>query len=246
MTSHYQRIRMAKALTGTLAKKYKDIVFIGVYGSVARGDDDSYSDIDLLVVTGKRKLGIRPFIFRSVPVMLTIKTKKEALEAVKKIDELWPAEAGKYFYAKPLYGGTVLQKELKKVLKTTKKKEFDTAASSILVGIGEDVGKIKNAASRKLTERASEYAIITAYFFTLFVALLNRKYYKRDGARRLEEARSFKKLPEKYVFLMNRLYRSKSPKELAITAQKLYDNCLDIAKQNKIPERHFWDTNDAV
>jgi len=48
MTTRHEVMTRMKSLKGELATRY-DVREIGIFGSVARGEDDNQSDIDLLV-----------------------------------------------------------------------------------------------------------------------------------------------------------------------------------------------------
>lgn len=45
----------ASGLVDELLKKNQDVISIILYGSVARGEDDAKSDIDLLIITRKKR-----------------------------------------------------------------------------------------------------------------------------------------------------------------------------------------------
>ena len=53
MTTRHEVITRLKGLKGELATRY-DVREIGIFGSVAKGEDDNQSDIDLLVEFGSR------------------------------------------------------------------------------------------------------------------------------------------------------------------------------------------------
>lgn len=59
----YQKIKalinINKILNARTYSKIAKIGICGVYGSYSRGTDDAESDIDLLIVTGKKELGLR-------------------------------------------------------------------------------------------------------------------------------------------------------------------------------------------
>jgi predicted nucleotidyltransferase len=53
MTTRHEVMTRLKSLKGELAIRY-DVREIGIFGSVARGEDDNQSDIDLLVEFGSQ------------------------------------------------------------------------------------------------------------------------------------------------------------------------------------------------
>jgi predicted nucleotidyltransferase len=53
MTTRHEVMTRLKSLKGELASRY-DVREIGIFGSVARGEDDNQSDIDLLVEFGSQ------------------------------------------------------------------------------------------------------------------------------------------------------------------------------------------------
>lgn len=237
---------VAKAVAQEIRKKYKDVIFIGAYGSLARREDKKYSDIELMTITKSKRINLTPFTFRGLPVDFYTETKQNAIKSIKDIDMLWPSRAGKYLIVKPLYGRENIINEFRNAVRSIKDAEFKKHASILLVTMREDVGKIKNAAESNNLAKCVEAATWLAYSTTLFVAFMNRKYYRRHGINSIEEAKTFKKLPEDYIALVKRLHTSKNMQELVKTAELLYDNCIAFAKKNDIKERHFQTVKDAI
>ena len=77
------RMRLAKAIARELRQRERsNLVAFGVFGSVARGEDRTFSDLDLLVVTRRRRRGIRHEIRDGVLVTVHQVTPAEARREV--------------------------------------------------------------------------------------------------------------------------------------------------------------------
>jgi predicted nucleotidyltransferase len=94
--------RIAEALR---ARHSADILAIGVYGSMAHGDDTDSSDIDLLVVTYRRGAGPRPVLRRvdGILVDLSVAAADDHLRQARTLAMSWPLTADRYVTTRPLY-----------------------------------------------------------------------------------------------------------------------------------------------
>lgn len=229
-----ERFKIAKAISEMIVQKYADeILLVAVYGSVARKEDTAYSDIDMYIVT--RNLTFqRYFAYNEVPVTVHFKTKREVSEAVGKVTSTWPAEVHQFLFPKILYGSKKLPNEWKKIVEKIPEKDFREAASVSLIEIFENVGKTRNACKQKNLGRCIEAVWNVVWHADMFVALVNRTYYKKPGFRGLEEVTKFKKIPANYCKLMKTLWKSRNFSELNMASTELWESCLELAKKEGI------------
>lgn len=81
-----------------------DVLAIGVHGSLAHGDDNDVSDVNLVVVT-YRSAGPRPSTRRvdGVIVDLNVVGAEEYLQHARTLSTSWPLAADQYLTNKPIY-----------------------------------------------------------------------------------------------------------------------------------------------
>jgi len=229
-----ERIKIAKAISEVIVQKYaNEILLVAVYGSVARKEDVSYSDIDMYAVT--RNLTFqRYFAYNGIPITVHFKTERAVSEAVGKVTSTWPAEAHQFLFPKILYGSKKLPNEWRQIVEEIPEKDFHEAASISLIEIFENVGKTRNACKQRNLGRCIESVWNVVWHADMFVALVNRTYYKKPGFRGLEEVTKFEKIPANYCKLMKTLWKSRSFSELNTASMELWERCLELAKKEGI------------
>src|SRR3989442_13319716 len=76
-----RRIELAKAMAADLRKREgRNLVAVGVYGSVARAEERRHSDVDLLVVVHRKRRGIRHAVHPGILVTILQQTPVESRE----------------------------------------------------------------------------------------------------------------------------------------------------------------------
>src|SRR5947209_19102143 len=74
-----RRFELAKLIGAQLRlREGRNLVAVGLYGSVARGEDRAHSDVDLLVVVRKKRLTIRHLVRTGILVTILQQTPAEA------------------------------------------------------------------------------------------------------------------------------------------------------------------------
>jgi len=234
-----RRIEIAKEISEIIVQKYgNEVLLIGVYGSVARGEDVTYSDIDMYVIT--RSLTFqRYFVYKGIPVTIHFKTKRKVLKLIGNVTSTWPAEVYQYLCPKILYGSEALLEEFRQVLERIPEESFWKAASTALIELFENVGKVRNACIEKNLGRCIEAVWNVVWHADMFVALVNKKFFKKPGFRGLEEVMEFRKIPENYCELMKTLWISREFKELEKASMKLWGNCVKLAKEEGIKFKNY-------
>ncbi|HEX7745397.1 MAG TPA: nucleotidyltransferase domain-containing protein [Micromonosporaceae bacterium] len=100
------RWAVAEQVAETARRRFPaDILAIGVYGSMAHGDDTDASDIDLVVVTYRPGSGPHP-VARRVDgqlVDLSVIGAEDYLRHARTLSTSWPLAADRYLTTKPLY-----------------------------------------------------------------------------------------------------------------------------------------------
>src|SRR3990172_439504 len=159
---------VAAAVTESLRRREKrNLLAVGVFGSVARGEVRRFSDLDLLVVVRKKNTRLRPAMLRGVLVTYHHLTAEEAREEV-----------------------TGLLRRLKLRAARPRARQFNESARRDLLETYEDLGKLRNAIADGDKEEAREMAL----WFTGAAAgsLLDlERHVTRTGRRMFIEARRY-------------------------------------------------------
>lgn len=234
-----ERVKIAKAISKMISQKYGDeILLVGVYGSVAMEEDTDHSDIDMYVVTKNLTLQ-KYFAYKEVPITIHFKTEKEVLEAIRNVTSTWPAEVHQFLSPKVVYGSRRLLNEWKQIVKKIPEEDFRKAASTALIELYENVGKVRNACRQRNLGRCIEAVWNVVWHADMFVALVNKTYYRKPGFRGLEEVMDFKKIPANYGKLMKTLWESRDFTELNEASTELWENCLELAREEGIKFENY-------
>jgi predicted nucleotidyltransferase len=92
-----------------------EVQAIGVRGSIAHGDDNESSDVNLVVVTYRPRTGPKPALRKvdGVPVELRVLAAEEALAEARQLTPRWPLLADRYMTTYPLHDPRGCFKELR-------------------------------------------------------------------------------------------------------------------------------------
>src|SRR3989475_11072748 len=78
------RLELARTVTAQLRRREgRNLLAVGLYGSVSRGEDRAHSDIDLVLLVRSGKTGLQMLMRNGVLVSLLRLTRGEAADAVR-------------------------------------------------------------------------------------------------------------------------------------------------------------------
>ena len=106
MSDDNPRWQLAGQVRDAVRRRWSaEVQAIGVYGSMAHGDDSEGSDVDLLVVTYRPGAGPRPVIRRvnGILVELSVVATEEGLRQARDLSPSWPLAADRFVTTRPLY-----------------------------------------------------------------------------------------------------------------------------------------------
>jgi kanamycin nucleotidyltransferase len=148
-----QRLGIAREIADKLRGRYQDRAkAIALFGSVARGTDGPYSDVELfcvLVGTGIEEIIIE---WSSGPWKAQVNMYSEdvILRDAGIVDGTWPLVQSGYVYTEPLFDPDGLFASVREVALKSANRDFGPSIRNLIVGeIWEAVGKVRNARERK-------------------------------------------------------------------------------------------------
>jgi len=116
--NHEERMELANQAAKKLLEKYKsEIIYIGLYGSTARNEDEQHSDVDMIVIT-KNKSGLQYYPLKDIFLYFGFKMLNETDNIIKNIKGSWPVEAGQIMSSIPLFDRDGLIDKYRKYIET--------------------------------------------------------------------------------------------------------------------------------
>ncbi len=179
---HRARIEIANRIKKMVLKKYRKYVLgIAIYGSVAKGEDRKYSDLEMFVVT-RKKFAVREYryVYKSIPIEISYIPEREMLRKARQITPDWPIVADFYRSYRILYQKDDWFRRLERAVASQNQDDFKRAIEKSLVWLHELIGKIKNA---YLCNNNSLFLYLASHFgweSIIFLGLINRSYYESE------------------------------------------------------------------
>ncbi len=225
------RLELARAVTAQLRRRQgRNLLAVGLYGSVSRGDDRAHSDIDLVLVVRSRKTRLRMLVRDGVLVSLLQVTRDEATDEVRGYAWNLPEVLSGWRSVQALYDPSGLLRRLRDRSGRPSAHQFREAARRGFLGTYEDYGKLLNALEAGDAEEAREMAI----WFTegaAMIFLCIERHVVSTGRR------VFAELPNQRGFgnAIRRLrYETLSVDETMRLAQSVWTSLLRRARAQRI------------
>lgn len=155
-----RRLELAEILAAELRRREgRNLVAVGVYGSVARGEERAHSDVDLLIVVRRKRATIRHVVREGILVTILQQTPDEAKEEVTGSRSDIHDALGGWQSMRPLYDPSGLLRQLTRRSKKPTREQFREATRRAFLETYEDLGKLRNALAAGDREEAREMAI---------------------------------------------------------------------------------------
>jgi kanamycin nucleotidyltransferase len=154
------RLELARAVAADLRRKEgRNLVAVGVYGSVARGEERRHSDVDLLVVVRRKRQAILHQVREGIELAVLQQTPDEARAEVTGSRPDLNAALGGWISLRPLHDPTGLLRRLRTRARHPTVRQFREASRWALMEVYEDVGKLWNAVEAHDPEEAREMSL---------------------------------------------------------------------------------------
>ena len=154
------RLALARSITADLrAREGRNLVAVGVFGSVARGDDREFSDIDLLVVVRRKRARIRTYLRGGTLVTVLQQTPGESRREVTGPGPWLNDALAGWRSMRALYDPARLIARLRARARRPTASQFRESARRALLETSEDYGKLLNAVAAGDHDEAREMAL---------------------------------------------------------------------------------------
>jgi kanamycin nucleotidyltransferase len=197
------RLQVVDRIVADLHRSHgESIKAIGLYGSLSRGTDGDFSDVELWCVVSEPGLDkLVEWVYGPSKAEVDMYGEDVMLASAVEVDSMWSLKQGAIINCRPLYGDLAYFTHLRELVMSPPKKVFDEVIAEMVVGeFFEWMGKIRNGVARNdLT-----FLPITTINFTLHMALmaalLHRHIYSTTSTL-MKEALALPTLPEGYAEL---------------------------------------------
>jgi kanamycin nucleotidyltransferase len=237
--SREDRLRLAWEIAGHARKAYGiELIAIGLYGSMARGEDGPYSDIEMFCVL--RRPGAEFSVeWAAGPWKAEVDFYGEdvLLARAAAVDGRWPLTHGAYHQVKALHDPEGYFAQLRAVAAGRPPEAFAEAISATLVGeLYEFVGKVRNAVAAGETLALPEWAMQMARYAAYVLGLHRRRLYT-SGGRVLAEALTLPDRPAGFDALCDLVMsgRLSDPGAVAAACEALWAGLAAWAEQHGYP-----------
>ncbi len=197
------RLQIVDRIVADLHRTHGDTIkAIALYGSLSRGADGDYSDIELwCVLTTPGIDECKEWVYGASKAEVDLCGEDVMRAGAVAVNEMWSLEQGVLINCRPLFGDQAYFTELRELVMSPPRKAFDDVIAEMVVGeFFEWMGKLRNGVARN----DLAFLPITACNFTLHLALmaalLHRHIYSTSSAL-MKEALALPTLPSGYAEL---------------------------------------------
>ena len=204
-TTRTEKLEMINILKNRLLAVHGDkIQAIGVYGSIALGKDEPYSDIELHVITKEPLYLENPeFIYDKFKIEISLNETNAFVKKAKEIDDAWAIKAGSFIHIQPVYDPFNIFDQVKKLpFESLNKSRANVMKEFMVWEPYETIAKIRNNYRTDNLNYLPIGANDLLWQTAKLIGLANKKYYS-TRARTFEESSEMKSVPSGYKELMS-------------------------------------------
>ncbi|MFD0713803.1 ANT(4')-I family aminoglycoside nucleotidyltransferase [Paenibacillus sp. GCM10027626] len=200
--SKSERLQTCQEIAARLHEVYKgNILAIGVYGSVSRGTDGPFSDIEMFCVLEESNKNVDfSYEWSAGPwkAEVNVLSANVILETAATVEDDWSLTHGPFFAPLSLYDPKNFFSTLKEAAESPTREEFTQAINGILVGeMYEFIGKLRNISVNGPQTYLPYLAMQFVQYGAMLVGLHNQKLYS-TGAMVIPESLELPNRPAGY------------------------------------------------
>ncbi|WP_312113739.1 ANT(4')-I family aminoglycoside nucleotidyltransferase [Brevibacillus reuszeri] len=190
--SKRERFQTCQEIASRLHEVFKEkVLAIGVYGSVSRGTDGPFSDIEMFCVlddSGDETDFSYEWSAGPWKAEVNVMSANVILATAATVEGEWPLTHSPFFSPLSLYDPAGFLAELKKAAESPAKQDFKHAVNEVLVGeMYEFIGKLRNISVNGPSTYLPYLTMQFAKYGAMLIGLHNQKRYS-TGAMVLPEA----------------------------------------------------------
>ncbi|MFC3771724.1 ANT(4')-I family aminoglycoside nucleotidyltransferase [Paenibacillus sp. GCM10012303] len=180
--SRNERLETCHEIASRLHEVYRDkILAIGVYGSISRGADGPFSDIEMFCALVESSESIEySYEWSAGPwkAEVNVCSADVLLETASTVEGEWPLTHGPFFSPLSLYDPNNFFPTLRKAAESPTKEDFSRAINEVLVGeMYEFIGKLRNISHNGQHTYLPYLAMEFAQYGAMLIGLHNQKLY---------------------------------------------------------------------
>jgi kanamycin nucleotidyltransferase len=183
--SHEERLQRAGDIYCQIERHFAGrILAAGIYGSLARGSDGPYSDIEMHIVLADQPQE-SSYEWSTGPWKAEVDLYSEPgiREKAAELDEFWPVTQGAYASVLALYDPRGLFPQLREAVFAHTDEALRELLAEVIVGdIYECVGKVRNAMALQRTGALTEFALEAVRFGACLIGLSQLTLYTSGAA----------------------------------------------------------------
>lgn len=213
------------------------VIAIGYYGSLARGTDGPYSDIEMQCVVASTGLE-KTFEWNAGPwkAEVNVQSRDVLLEDAAIIEGNWSITHGAYSHVLPVYDPDGFFEQLRAVVYSQQESKYQEAIKELIVGdILEQIGKVRNAWALGNPGYLPTLACELARSGACLIGLANRTLYS-SASRMFTEALALPNQPEGYQAICQMVTSGElsDPERVVAAANKFWGGVEAWAEANGI------------
>jgi kanamycin nucleotidyltransferase len=213
------------------------VIAIGYYGSLAKGTDGPYSDIEMQCVisgTGPE----RTFEWNAGPwkAEVNVQSRRSLLNAAATIEGDWSITHGAYGHILSVYDPDRFFDKLRQVIHSQPESKFQAALRELIVGdLLEQIGKVRNAQAMGKRDYLPTLACELARSGACLIGLANRFLYS-SATRMFAESLALTNQPDGYQEICELVTSGQlsDPDRIVQAANVFWEGVEDWAQANHI------------
>lgn len=218
--THTARMARAETIAARFQAHYdENLLAIGIYGSLARGTDGPFSDIELHVIVKGEEIE-RAFEWSAGPwkCEVDVYSADVFLNKAAELDDLWPITQGAFARVLPLHDPKRLFHRAAQSVFDHTLEDYNNLIRDVLIGdLYEVIGKARNALASGQTANLSSEAIMAVRYAAGVIGLTNRHLYS-TGPLVLPESLELPGRPKGYDALVGLVMRGELSDPRAVLA----------------------------
>lgn len=179
-TSREDKLKFVHLVKEKYLQRYQEaIMAIGVYGSLGKGTEGPFSDIEMHVITDNNTdIVEHELIFEPYKLEISVHTVDQIFAKAKRVDDMWPIRSGSYIHILALYDPQGVFAKLSQIpMQVTQEQLYDVMKVFMIWEPYETMGKLRNARLQQDWDYITLGAMDIAWKTAKLIGLANKRYF---------------------------------------------------------------------